>query len=77
VIPPLLLALLIASGIALWVFRQTSEDVYFVLAIAMLALGFIVGFAHAHWGLQIVIATSLLVIDRIYGRGCLRQSEID
>lgn len=60
-----LLALALASA-ALWVFRQTSEDVYIVLAVSIVLICFIIGFAHAHWIAQTLIALGLLGFTQFY-----------
>jgi accessory gene regulator protein AgrB len=69
-IPTYLLAMVLAI-VAFWVFRQTAEDVYIVLAAAIAFICFIVGFAHAHWAAQILIALGLLWLDRRYRLGIL------
>ncbi len=61
-------AMTLALG-ALWVFRQTAEDVYVVLAGGLAVICFIVGFAHAPWAVQVVIGLGLLGLDRAYRWG--------
>ncbi|MFZ9737204.1 MAG: hypothetical protein ACO3EZ_04255 [Prochlorotrichaceae cyanobacterium] len=62
-IPTYILALLLVLA-AVWVFRQTSEDVYMVLAAGITIVCFVIGYAHAHWVAQVSIALSLFVLDR-------------
>lgn len=61
-------AMTLALG-ALWVFRRTDEDVYVVLATLIALTCFIIGFAHAPWAVQAVIALALLGLDRAYRWG--------
>ncbi|MGA1474108.1 MAG: hypothetical protein ACO4AI_02855 [Prochlorothrix sp.] len=61
-------AMTLALG-ALWVFRQTDEDVYVVLAASIAVICFIVGFAHAPWAVQVGIGVGLLCLDRAYRWG--------
>ena len=56
-------ALLFALA-AIWVFQRTSEDVYMVLAVVITLICSVVGFAHAHWIVQVTIALSLFLLDQ-------------
>jgi hypothetical protein len=65
----LFLAALLIPG-ALWVFHQTAEDVYMVLAVAIALICFIIVFAHSHWLAQSLIGLVLLVsINRLIRAG--------
>ena len=61
--PTYILALLFVL-VATWIFYQTSEDVYMVLAAGITIVCFVIGYAHAHWVAQVSIALSLFVLDR-------------
>ena len=69
------LAMVMAAA-ALWIFHQTDEDVYRVLAIIIAAIYFIVGFAHSPWAVQVVITLGLLVLDRLYTGGWMGQRRL-
>lgn len=60
-IPTYILALLFVL-MATWIFYQTSEDVYMVLAAGITIVCFVIGYAHAHWVAQVSIALSLFVL---------------
>jgi hypothetical protein len=64
-IPAYVLAMVLVAG-ALWIFRHTAEDVYLVLAVMIAAICFVVGFAHASWVAQVLVALVLVAIDRSY-----------
>lgn len=64
-LPTYAIALLVTIA-AVWWFRQTSEDIYTVLAAAVAAIGFIIGFATAPLLLKISILLLLLLLEKRY-----------
>ena len=58
-----LLALLLVFG-AVWIFQQTDEDVYMVLAATIAIVCFVISLTYAHWITQLTIVLSLCLFDR-------------
>lgn len=64
-LPVYVIALTIA-GSSIWWFRQTSEDIYSVLAAGTGLLSLVLGFAFAPWPVQIGIVGSLWLFERVF-----------
>jgi len=62
-LPTYAIALLVTIA-AVWWFRQTSEDIYSVLAGAVAAIGFIIGFATAPLLIKFGIVLLLLALEK-------------
>ncbi|MGC9502543.1 hypothetical protein [Baaleninema sp.] len=64
-VPVYVVALAIA-GSSIWWFRQTSEDIYCILAGGTALISLILGFAAAPWPVQVGIVTALMLLERFY-----------
>ncbi|MBP0000696.1 MAG: hypothetical protein J7641_17145 [Cyanobacteria bacterium SID2] len=64
-IPVYVIALAIAGSSFLW-FRQTSEDIYSILAAGTALFSLVLGFASAPWPVQVGIVLALTVLERLY-----------
>ncbi|MFO8039623.1 MAG: hypothetical protein R6U67_09250 [Sodalinema sp.] len=60
-----LIALAIAAGCLYW-FRQTSEDIYSILAAMTGLVSLVVGFALAPWPVQVAIVLALWLLERLW-----------
>lgn len=64
-VPVYIVALAIAGSAVLW-FRQTSEDIYSVLAAGIALLSLVLGFAFAPWQVQVGIVAALWILERVF-----------
>jgi hypothetical protein len=65
IMPSAYILLLIASLAAVWVYWQTSQDIFVLVALAGLGC-FIWGFSCAPWIVQLVILVVLFSIQKLY-----------
>ena len=65
--PSAYISLLVLSLVAVWIYWQTSQDIF--VLVALVGLGcFIGGFSCAPWSIQLLILLSLLGIQKWYLR---------
>ena len=65
--PSAYILLLIVSLAAIWVYWQTSQDIFVLVALAGLGC-FICGFSWAPWSVQLLIVLLLLGLQKFYLR---------
>ncbi|WP_293122861.1 hypothetical protein [Microcoleus sp. bin38.metabat.b11b12b14.051] len=65
--PSAYISLLVLSLVAVWIYWQTSQDIFVLVALAGLGC-FIGGFSGAPWSIQLLILLSLLGIQKWYLR---------
>ncbi|MEO6863657.1 MAG: hypothetical protein ABI180_19280 [Microcoleus sp.] len=63
--PSAYILLLIVSLAAVWIYWQTSQDIFVLVALAGLGC-FIWGFSWAPWSVQLLIVVLLLGLEKCY-----------
>jgi hypothetical protein len=65
IMPSAYILLLIVSLAAVWVYWQTSQDIFVLVALAGLGC-FIWGFSCAPWSVQLIIVVVLFCLQKFY-----------
>ncbi|MEG3860783.1 hypothetical protein [Microcoleus sp. herbarium12] len=69
--PSAYILLLVLSLVAVWIYWQTSQDIFVLVAFAGLGC-FIGGFSCAPWSIQLLIVVLLLGVQKSYLRDIQR-----